>query len=143
MLLIILVFPLELFPQLHQLLKQPNPFLFQFTCIMHLPVMLNPIAIQTTLNRVIPRRIPLIRLDELHHHLILPHPSLVLRHNQKLHLLVQILPLLLVLKVRDKLLDGFHHLGFGEIILCKKSFQFLKEGIHFGHGSAGGFFHHA
>ena len=34
------------------------------------------------------------------------------------HLLIQILPLLLMLKVGDELLDGIYHLSLGETFAC-------------------------
>ena len=47
-----------------------------------------------------------------------------------------------MLEVRDKLLDGFHHLSLGEVFFCKQCFQFLEESVHFRHRPAGGFLHH-
>ena len=48
-----------------------------------------------------------------------------------------------MLEVRNKLLDGIHHFGLGEIFLSKDSFQATEEGIDLRHGTAGGFFHYA
>ena len=57
-----------------------------------------------------------------------------------LHLRIQVLPLLFVFEVRDELLDSFHHLGLGEVILGEDAFQLLKEAIHLAHLMAGSLF---
>lgn len=61
---------------------------------------------------------------------LIQHP-LINDHNPTSHLLIQILPLLFVLEIWYELLDGFHHLSFGEVILGKDGFKLLKEAIHF------------
>ena len=35
-----------------------------------------------------------------------------------------------MLKVRDKLLDGFHHLSLGEVGIGEEGFQFGEEAVH-------------
>lgn len=48
-----------------------------------------------------------------------------------LHLLIQVLSLLLVLEIRDELLDGLNHLRLGKVFLLKYPFQPFEETIHF------------
>ena len=59
-----------------------------------------------------------------------------------LHLLIQVLPLLLMLKVWDKLLDGFNHLGFGEVGVSEEGFQLGKEAVHLVHVMPCGLLHY-
>lgn len=63
--------------------------------------------------------------------------------SSKLHLLIQILSLLLVLKVRDELLYRFHHLSLGEVGIGEEGFQFAEEAIHLIHIMTCGLLHHA
>ena len=50
-----------------------------------------------------------------------------------LHLLIQILSLLLMLKVGNELLDGFYHLSLGEVLFLEDAFQLIEEPIHLSH----------
>ena len=52
---------------------------------------------------------------------------------KQLHFLIQILPSLFVLEVRDELFDCINYLSLGEIIFSENTLKFLKKGIYFSH----------
>ena len=60
-----------------------------------------------------------------------------------LHFLIQISTLLFVLEVRDELFDGLDDLGLGEVVTLEDGFEFLEEGVDFGHLVTGGLLHYA
>ena len=61
----------------------------------------------------------------------------------KSYLRIEILPFLLVLKVRNKLPYGIDHFGFGEVVFGKDGLELLEEGIDLGHVVTGGVLHYA
>ena len=46
-----------------------------------------------------------------------------------LHFLIQMLPFLLMFKIRNKPFEGFHHLFFSKIRFRKDIFYFIEKGI--------------
>ncbi len=48
-----------------------------------------------------------------------------------------------MLKVRDELLDGIDHPGLSEVVIGKDGFQFVEEGVHFGHFMASSLLHYS
>ena len=55
-----------------------------------------------------------------------------------LHFLIQILPLLLMLEVRDELLDCLDDLCLGEVLIGKDGLELVEEAVDFGHAVADG-----
>ena len=73
----------------------------------------------------------MISLNIIPHFVIASIPFFVLSHNSKeLHLLIQILALLFVLEVRDEVLDGFYHLGLGEVFGSEDILELGEERIY-------------
>ena len=44
-----------------------------------------------------------------------------------------------MLEIGQKVFYCIHDLGFGEVVTVEDGFQFIKESIHFDHGTTGGF----
>ena len=77
---LVLINVFNLLSQLQQLLKQLHPLRLQLPRIHPLPIRLQPVEHIMLLNAM-PRRIPMVRLHEIHHLIVFGQPSVVLRHS--------------------------------------------------------------
>ena len=83
--LFILILSLILFRQFKKFSKLLHPLSLHLPCIHHLPIRLQPIQHIMLLNPM-PRRIPMVLLQESHHFIVSHYPAFVLRHIYHLSL---------------------------------------------------------